>query len=231
MDESSRQAMAASLDAFLKAISRLEAHFAQLASITPIRNPLNRAYPYKTSYEDENGQHINFSYQLRIADKLVFVAEPDKSSDKDLGTLCVKFTRRYSEDAHRFLAQLGYAPRLRAVMRLPGGWNMVVMDYSEYTQLCDPMLQISDELRQAIMAKISEAVHKLHDAGFVHGDIRLCNVLVDCRMSTSEDGSRIHFIDFDWAGRQEKLYTQSCQHSDSSEARRCFGWETDLGRA
>jgi len=175
-DESGRQAIAASLDAFLKAIPRLEAHYAQLASIAPIPfldpSLLDRAYPYKTSYEDENDQHINFSYRRRITETLVFVAEPDKSSDKDLGTLCVKFTRRYSEDAHRFLAQLGYAPRLRAVMRLLGGWNMVVMDYSEYTQLCDPMLQILDELRHTMMAKVSEAMQNLHDAGFVHGDIR-----------------------------------------------------------
>ena len=135
------------------------------------------------------------------------MAKPDKSSDKDLDTLCVKFTRWYSEDAHRFLAQLGYAPQLRAVMQLHGGWNMVVMDYSEYKQLCDPNLQISDELRHTIMAKVSEAVQKLHDAGFVHGDIRPPNVLVDSRMLTSKDGIKIHFIDFDWAGRQgEAVY-------------------------
>ncbi|KAF8336168.1 hypothetical protein F5887DRAFT_841756, partial [Amanita rubescens] len=121
--------------------------------------------------------------------------------------LCVKFTRRYSEDAHRLLAQLGYAPRLRAVMRLPGGWIMVVMDYSEYTQLCDPMLQISDDMRHTVKAKVSEVVQKLHDAGFVHGDIRSPNVLVDCRTLTSKDGIKIHFIDFDWAGRQgEAIY-------------------------
>ena len=143
-------------------------------------------------------------YRLRIAEKLVFVAEPDK---KDLGTLCVKFTRRYSEDARRFLAQLGYAPRLRAVMRLPGGWIMVVMDYSEYAHLCDPTLLISDELRHTIMAKVSEIVQKLHDARFVHGDIRSLNLLVDRRTLTSKDGIKIHFIDFDWAGRQgEAVY-------------------------
>jgi hypothetical protein len=209
-DESGRQAMAASLDAFLKAIPRLEAHYAQVAAIAPVpfSDPslLNRADPYKTSYEDENGWHINFSYRSRIAEKLVFVAEPNKFSDKDLGTLCVKFTRRYSKEDHRFLAQLGYAPRLRAVMRLPGGWNMVVMDYSEYMQLCDPMLPIY-ELQHTIKAKVSEAVQKLHDAGFVHGDIRPPNVLVDCRVPTSKDGIKIHFIDFDWAGRQgEAVY-------------------------
>lgn len=203
-DESGRQAIAASLNAFLKGIPRLEAHY---SSNAPVPSLLDRTYPYKTSYEDETGRPINFSYRSRIADKLVFVADPDKSSDKDLGTLCVKFTRRYSEDAHRFLAQSGHAPRLRAVMRLPGGWNMVVMDYLEYTQLCDPMLEISDEQRHEIMAKVSEAIQNLHDAGFVHGDIRPPNVLVNCRMPTSTDGIKIYFIDFDWAGCQgEAVY-------------------------
>ena len=126
-NEDGRRAIAASLDAFLKAIPRLEAHYAQVASTAsiplPIRSLQDRAYPYKTSYEDENGRIVNFSYRSRIDEKLVFVAKPDdKSGDKGLGTLlCVKFTRQYSEDAHRFLAQLGYAPRFRAVMRLPGG--------------------------------------------------------------------------------------------------------------
>ena len=205
-DESGRQAIAGSLNALLNAIPRLEAHYTRLASIAPIPLPdpslLDRAYPYKTSYDDENGQHINFSYRSRVDDKLVFVAEPDKSTDQDPGTLCIKFTRRYSEDAHRFLAQLGYAPRLRAVMRLPGGWNMVVMDYSNYKQLYESILEMSAELRCAITAKVLEVVQKLHDAGFVHGDLQSSNVLVE---STSKDVIKIHLIDFDWAGRQGEV--------------------------
>ena len=74
---------------------------------------------------------------------------------------------------------------------------MVVMDYSEYMQLCDPNLQISDKLRHEIRAEVSEVVQMLHDAGFVHGDIRPPNVLVDSRMLTSKDGIKIHLIDFD----------------------------------
>lgn len=208
-DESGRQAIAGSLNAFLNAIPRLEAHYTRLASIAlialPDPSPLNRVYPYKTSYDDENGQRINFSYRSRVDDKLVFVAEPDKSTDKDIGTLCIKFTRRYSEDAHRFLAQLGYAPRLRAVVRLPGGWNMVVMDYSNYKQLYESMPQMSKEQQYAITAKVIEVVQKLHDAGFVHGDLQSSNVLVDCGMSTSKDDIKIHLIDFDWAGRQGEV--------------------------
>ncbi len=35
----------------------------------------------------------------------------------------------------------------------------------------------------------------------------LPNILVDCKTLTSKDGIKIHFIDFDWAGRQgEAVY-------------------------
>ena len=189
-DESGEQAIAASLDAFLKVIP---AHYAQLASIAPIPFPdpslLDRAYRTKQTTKTRMASILTFHIVFELPENWSLWPNPNKSSDKDLDTLCVKFTRRYSEDAHHFLAQLGCAPRLRAVMRLPGGWNMVVMDYSEYMQLRDPMLQISDELRlHTIMAKVSEVVQKLHDAGFVHGDIRSPNVLIDCKTLTSKDG-------------------------------------------
>ena len=84
---------------------------------------------------------------------------------------------------------------------------MVVMDYlaEYYAEL--PFLPISGELRHTITVKVPEIVQKLHDADFVHGDIRPNNLLVDRRTLTSKDGFKIHFIDFDWAGRQgEAVY-------------------------
>src|SRR5215475_14143471 len=87
----------------------------------------DRTFPYRTSYEDENGQRINFTYHSRIPEKLVFFATSNEPKAEP-GALCVKFTRRYSEDAHRFLAGLGHAPQLRVITSLPGGWMMVIMD-------------------------------------------------------------------------------------------------------
>ena len=42
-------------------------------------------------------------------------------------------------------------------------------------------------------------VRTLHEGGFVHGDIRDANLLID-RASLASDDVTIHLIDFDWAG-------------------------------
>jgi serine/threonine protein kinase len=45
---------------------------------------------------------------------------------------------------------------------------------------------------------VKEALGKLHAEGFVHGDVRDANILVD---SNSLEGDvKIHIIDWDWAG-------------------------------
>jgi serine/threonine protein kinase len=81
-----------------------------------------------------------------------------------------------------------------------------------WTKVCDPTLhwQNTGELRHAITVKVPEIVQKLHDAGFVHGDIRSANLLVDRSTLTSKDGIKIHFIDFDWAGRQGEAVYPMC---------------------
>ena len=43
-------------------------------------------------------------------------------------------------------------------------------------------------------SKLMDAVHSLHAAGFVHGDLREPNVLVSA-------GGEVSLIDFSWAGR------------------------------
>lgn len=43
--------------------------------------------------------------------------------------ICVKFARMYSLDVHRFCASEGHAPKLVAYKPLPGGWNMIVINF------------------------------------------------------------------------------------------------------
>jgi hypothetical protein len=178
----------------LKAIIRLEDHYRKVAA-TPVFIPLNdRNYPYKASYKDEMGRQINLTYKSRVAEGLIFTAEPDAD---DLGLLFVKFTRKYSDKVHRFLARLGYAPQHRASVALPGGWKMVVMDFSDYSPLRGVALPL--QLRHVVKTKVLDIVRTLHNNGFVHGDIRDANILLD-RDTLSPDGCSVHLIDFDWAG-------------------------------
>lgn len=196
-DEIARNAIASSLDAFKNTVGRLEEYYKSLASAPSVV----RTFPYPTSYEDERGQQIKFTYQSRIDEKLVFHASVDGSvENKDL---CVKFTKRYSEEAHQFLANLGYAPKLRKVTLLPADWIMVVMDFSQYVRLFD-LFPPSVESRSFVKSKIHDIIQELHDNGFVHGDIRDANILVDRETLTSKDGCSVHLIDFDWAGKDQE---------------------------
>jgi serine/threonine protein kinase len=76
---------------------------------------------------------------------------------------------------------------------------MVVMDYlddSSYIELFD----IKVLHRRAIFAEeVQKKVKSLHEANFVHGDIRTTNIMVKKK---GEQG--IMLIDFDWAGETGK---------------------------
>jgi hypothetical protein len=219
-DEIPRNAIASSLDAFKKTIDRLESYYQTL--VTPVTTSSKiRMFPFPTSYEDEEKHEIKFTYQSRIQDKLVFRASVD-GSDED--HLCIKFTKRYSEKAHRLLANLEHAPRLRAVSSLPGGWIMVVMDFSPYGPLNDLLrLPSSPEFAsesELVVVKIREIVQRLHENNLVHGDIRNTNILVDRETLTSKGRCVVHLLDFDWAGTEgevrypERVNTTSVRRPD-----------------
>ena len=137
----------------------------------------------------EGSEHAPFLQE----GKLVFRGQ---SEDGDI--IIIKFARRYSKDAHETCAHLGFAPKLRAFMKIPGNWYMVVMDdiSDEYEELDDVWPTATNEARKKFVIEVQEKVKSLHDAGFVHGDIRTTNIMVK---KNREAG--IHLIDFDWAGR------------------------------
>ena len=59
-------------------------------------------------------------------------------------------------------------------------------------------------VRDKILAKVTEVLRLLHEAGYVHGDVRASNVLY--RVYESEEGQqqqdvKVMLIDFDDAGR------------------------------
>lgn len=78
----------------------------------------------------------------------------------------------YSAEAHKILEAAGYAPAILSHKVLPGRWHMVVMDFMEGSSTWD-------EVTNKPVVKLRTAVDLLHEADFVHGDLRPPNVLVD----------------------------------------------------
>jgi len=58
---------------------------------------------------------------------------------------------------------------------------------------------LSGAEKEKVRHKVTSMVRMLHQEGFVHGDIREANILIDDKSLTSDD-MRIYLIDFDWAG-------------------------------
>jgi hypothetical protein len=111
------------------------------------------------------------------------------------------FTRNYGEEAHETCMGLGIAPKLYACQDLAGGWKAVVIAYegNDFTMLSECKFSAQD--KEAVKEATLEVAQKIHDKGFVHGDLRDSNIL--CHKTDSE--LKILFIDWDWAGKANTI--------------------------
>jgi tRNA A-37 threonylcarbamoyl transferase component Bud32 len=203
LNEKGRFAIASGLDAFKEAVDDIQAHYAgmQAEAAPPPHNSdvaTSRKFPYLTSFEI-NGQQLACVYRSRLATEVNLIFSV--TSAQVPGKYVVKFTRQYSVEAHEWLASCNLAPQLRQRKNILGGWIIIFMDYSRYTLLSD--LNLLKEQQEKVQLKVTMVLKKFHDQGFVHGDVRKNNILVDRDSLSSRDADdvRIHFVDFDWAGK------------------------------
>ncbi|KAF9546042.1 hypothetical protein CPC08DRAFT_649161 [Agrocybe pediades] len=98
----------------------------------------------------------------------------------------VKFAPRYNADAHRHLADAGFAPALHFCEDVVGGLVMVVMEWVDAKPL-------AFEIPLTVLDKIADAVNILHDKDIVFGDLREQNILYNA------SSGRLALVDFDWA--------------------------------
>lgn len=164
-------------------------------------------YPFPRSFVKKGGKggetaRVAFTYTHETDDnvlrkKKVFHARVDMTGKR----ICVKFTQRYSEAAHEAGVELGIAPDLLAVERI-GQWYMVVMeDVSEqYSNLYQVKEDVYDQ--RSVEKLVKEAIESLHRKGFVHGDVRHTNIMIDNKLvKGARNRSRpILLVDWDWAG-------------------------------
>ena len=96
----------------------------------------------------------------------------------------IKFCRTYGTAAHRAMAAAGYAPALLGFEQLVQGWWLLVQEFVDAVPW--------DEMEDKPVESLKAAVRTLHAAGFVHGDLRGCNILVA--------DSAVYLIELEWAG-------------------------------
>lgn len=185
--------LASAIDGFLAAVGHIQHHYNTLQPASLLFTDRKRSFPYPLSFENVDGSEMQFTYSNRMQDsKLVF------SGSSGTASVVIKFTQTYSADAHSVLADQGLAPNLSKCFSIPGGWFAVIMAKSSYTPLNEVSLTV--EQRAKVQHKAAVVARILHAEGFVHGDIRDTNILVD-RDSLQTDDIKLHFVDFDWAGR------------------------------
>ena len=136
-----------------------------------------------------------YSQEARRGPNLVF-RRPDGGFDKFL-----RQESAYGEDVHRWCSSNLFAPTFTVTEVCPG-WKKIRMD------AIDDQWKVAfwarGSVRDKILAKVTEVLRLLHEAGYVHGDVRASNVLY--RMYESEEGQqqqdvKVMLIDFDDAGR------------------------------
>ncbi|KAI0686932.1 hypothetical protein BC835DRAFT_1420050 [Cytidiella melzeri] len=195
-DERNRHALASCLTAFKTVATDIEARYKNILNAGPSDTSVvhARRFPYKTSF---NGGNFTIRYTERLSEtKLLFRAANAVSPS----CYVVKFSRRYSATVHQLLAARGHAPRLLHCEPITGNWLVIVMDESQYTALHD-IPRLTTNQKDEICRRVEDITRELHEAGYVHGDIRTSNLLVDPASLAGElKDVKVHFIDFDWSG-------------------------------
>lgn len=191
--------------------------------------PHPRNFPYPNSFVDHDNQLVKFKYMACLENDsrcVTYVAQIEGSNTQE--RIVVKFVDRYGAEVHRFLADRNYAPRLRYYGPLPQetiydippeGNTAAVQSHNTYTgglgpSVAAPMMMVvmdyvqphPEPVPDEAGRQITSVLDRLHENGYVFGDLRRPNVLFD-------SDSQVKLIDLDWAGRYDVANLPSDQRA------------------
>jgi hypothetical protein len=154
--------------AFRNAASSLKDYYETLNRKPPLV-PLSieeAQFPYLVTFTHLlHSTEIHFSLiQQPYPDKLIFLGVTVPHM------ILVKFVQHYSKDLHLHCAAMGHAPPLLGFQKLPGGWNMVVMEFmANYKPLSTFTEQYS--MLSDLWTMFRNLVDSFHKKNLVHGDL------------------------------------------------------------
>lgn len=160
-------------------------HYCHYPSVSKLRR-------HPPSLDDYLYFKINDSFHVKQANRLIYLARAPGCDKRIL----IKFTQRYSIELHEFCADRGYAPKILAFERLPGGWFAVAMEFLE-NALHIPFAKNATLCQVDWTKQLRNLVSAFHDKDLVHGDLRDANIICD--------GDSVMLIDFDWAGKEGQV--------------------------
>uniref|UniRef100_T1JFF9 Uncharacterized protein n=1 Tax=Strigamia maritima TaxID=126957 RepID=T1JFF9_STRMM len=137
--------------------------------------------PQKDS--SESGRRAGKRVKMAAVFPILYKAEYDGTN------VVIKFTRTYSIDAHKACASRKYAPR---VIYYEDNTTYQVVIYEEF--MGKPFSKKDHGTNSTVIGNLTAALKVLHDKGFVFGDLRPPNILVN-------EDSNVNLIDFDWSGK------------------------------
>jgi hypothetical protein len=192
-DTQMRESLARHFGAFKKALRSLEQCYKAVLKNPPPPPPSpedleSSLFPDPRTYRSlETDSTVEFKYTDHMdANKLLFIGKTNNGE-----RICIKFVRRYSRAAHEKCATMGIAPKLRGFEGIGAGWTMVIMDALDEEYKTFDKNTLPANTRENIEAGLT----KLHQAHYVHGDVRDVNIMV------RQDGKPgFMLVDFDWAG-------------------------------
>ncbi|KAF8810349.1 hypothetical protein BYT27DRAFT_7253936 [Phlegmacium glaucopus] len=186
-DTDTRGSLARHLGAFKKAIRSLEECYeAALTNPTLLKN-LNPQFPDPCTYlSPATKTSVNFKYLCQIDEKRQLFIGEDRQWGEDLHQI-----------PHEKCATMGIAPKLRGFEDIGAGWKMVIMDALDMEYKPFDKNVLPADTHEHIEAQLAQ----LHQAHFVHGDVRTVNVMI------RKDGKPgFMLVDFDWSGVIGEVY-------------------------
>lgn len=156
-----------------------------------IPTPMEPLAPF-FEIKDPSSDHILALSPLTDND-LVFIGE-SPSHSKYLLKICRE--KKYGIEAHEFLHGVNAAPRLINVDHdsIYGHWIVVMEFLEDYLNFPD-FAKVRQDKFDVACARLRQTVEAMHGAGYVHGDLRECNVMVNLE-------GEVKLVDLNWSGKE-----------------------------
>jgi serine/threonine protein kinase len=135
----------------------------------------------------------------------------DKESPLTQTDVVVKLARTYGVDAHQHLYLKDLAPKLLAYSKQAGIPTAYVIEllpppWITLQRLGANQPDLWVQHQEEIYKAVQQAIQCMLEGGFVHGDLRSNNIMIDAETLKNRSMAHIKLMDFDWSGKAGAVF-------------------------